>query len=392
MTYLAPTLAGLVQSARCRCLFEPERSFWRARIPTISGFCCRSRTEITEMHVALPLDRHGEFLYAPACRRLEPQMIGSVPIHKSSTTRARPAHRTSRRTRAAPNTLVRFCCVQTFGPAAQLATGRVYIFRLGCTRTRRSRATGLSLLLILLLPATTKSRHRSSRPSPYASFLRVPRIRRSRICGLAYLEHDPVPPNCTVTIVTYTLNTVRYDYSITLMLTQRRHSLVFPTAHLERAHGTADPVRLCPIPLCVRTEIPPRPLFCTSLLLLPNLAGVPRDPAAADGRARRTEGIEGIASRPPPIPVAPRAPPPPVAVYVKPPIVTHPRGLRASCRYIQHSHVHTGSTLHLLDSEQGASPESFCHTFYGPPSARADATHPRTQELRARHANAPLLI
>ncbi|KAJ7870494.1 hypothetical protein B0H14DRAFT_247317 [Mycena olivaceomarginata] len=178
-----PYSGGARAIGLCRRFFEPERSFWRARIPTISGFCCRSRTEITEIQVALPLDRHGEFLYAPACRRLEPQMIVSVPIHDSGTIRARPGHRTSRRTRAAPNPLAQFCCVRMCRPAAQLATGRVYIFCLEYTRARRSRATGLSLLLILLPPATTKSRHHSSRPAPYASFLSVPQIQRSRSCG-----------------------------------------------------------------------------------------------------------------------------------------------------------------------------------------------------------------
>jgi hypothetical protein len=150
-----------------------------------------------------------------------------------------------------------------------------------------------------------------------------------------------------------------------------------------------------------------------ALLHLPPLGGVPRDPVCVHratieevvrqtgcnagcsrrSRARSADGghrgyCEPTASHS----VAPRALPQPVAVYVKPPIVTHRHGLRALCRYIRHSHVHAGSTLHLLDSEQGVSSESFCHTFYDAPSARADATHPRTPELRARHANAPLLI
>ncbi|KAJ7806065.1 hypothetical protein B0H14DRAFT_1577780 [Mycena olivaceomarginata] len=253
-----PYSGGTCAVGRCRCLFEPERSFWWARMPTISGFCCRSRTEITEIHVALPLDRHGEsgqFLYARACRRVEPQMIGSAPSHKSSTTRARSVRRTSCRTRAASNLRVRFCCVRMCRPAAQLATGRVYIFCFEYTRARRSRATGLTL--ILLLPTITKSRHRSSRPFPYTGFLRVPRIQRSGSCWARIPRPRPVPPNCAVTTVTYTLNTALSR---------------LPHAYLERAHGTSDPVRLCPIPPCVRPEIPPRPLFCTSFLL-PNLAG-----------------------------------------------------------------------------------------------------------------------
>jgi hypothetical protein len=126
-------------------------------------------------------------------------------------------------------------------PTARHVTRRVSVVCLRYMRAHRSRATGLLLLCILLMLATTKSRHRSSRPSPYASFLHIPRIQCSRSCGAGIPQARPVPPNRVVTIVTYTLNTVRYDCSITLMLTQCRHSLVFPTAYLEHAHGTVVP-------------------------------------------------------------------------------------------------------------------------------------------------------
>ncbi|KAJ7806081.1 hypothetical protein B0H14DRAFT_3484356 [Mycena olivaceomarginata] len=203
------------------------------------------------MHEALPLDRHGEsgqFLYAPACRQFEPQMVGSDPRRAES-------------------------------PGAIPLRPNVSLSSASGTRARAGLAP----------PDYLSSLFFSCRPPPRAATAAVAHPRMQASCvprefstpeaaGLAYLEHVP-------------------------FLQIARHSLVFPTAYLERAHGTAGPVRLCPIPPCVvRTEIPPRSLFCTSLLL-PNLAGVPRDPVLRQtvARARRTEGIEGIASRPPPI-------------------------------------------------------------------------------------------
>ncbi|KAJ7806337.1 hypothetical protein B0H14DRAFT_1568262 [Mycena olivaceomarginata] len=67
-----------------RCLFNPERRLWRARIPTISGFCCRSRTET---HEALPADRLGV-----GVRVLRPQQQAPMLFPKLHAPHADSAH------------------------------------------------------------------------------------------------------------------------------------------------------------------------------------------------------------------------------------------------------------------------------------------------------------
>ncbi|KAJ7726076.1 hypothetical protein B0H14DRAFT_3519187 [Mycena olivaceomarginata] len=70
-----------------RCLFNPERRLWRARIPTISGFCCRSRTET---HEALPADRLGVGVRVSPPQQQAPMLVPKLHAPHADSAHVQP--------------------------------------------------------------------------------------------------------------------------------------------------------------------------------------------------------------------------------------------------------------------------------------------------------------